>query len=72
MIYSGGQPTVRITIARADGKIVKNEIVNTNAKTVPYEWNGRSSTNAALGNGVYILRLQTAQATVARKAFINW
>lgn len=72
MIYSGGQSTVRITIARADGKILKNEIVNTNARNVLYEWNGRSSTNTTLGNGVYILRLQTDQATVSCKVFIQW
>jgi flagellar hook assembly protein FlgD len=72
LLFPGNQSTVRITIARADGKIVKNDIVNTNAKTVRYEWNGKSSSRASLGNGIYIIRMQTAQAILSKKAFVNW
>ena len=72
VIFPGNQATVWITIARADGKIVKNEIVNTNARILPYEWNGKSLAGITVGNGIYIIRMQTMQGTIAKKAFINW
>jgi Tol biopolymer transport system component len=72
LINPGNQPAVRITIARMDGKIVLNDWVKTNGKIVTFTWNGKSLSGNSLGRGMYVFRIQTSQAAIAKKVIVNW
>jgi Zn-dependent metalloprotease len=67
MISGASNSPVRISIARADGKIVHSDKIFISGQKVPYNWNG-----IRLGTGVYFLRLQTPKTmTIKRIAFFN-
>ncbi len=72
LIVSGNQSTVSITIARADGKIIKNDLVYTGSRTVPYDCRASSFSGKTPGNGIYIIRMQSSQGAIVKKAFISW
>jgi bacillolysin len=71
MISGAGQTMVHISITRADGKIIHRETVFAGKESAPYTWNGRTGTGISLGQGIYFLRMQTPQGTVAKKLFFN-
>ena len=71
MIAGAGQSPVRISIIRADGKIIHHETMFAGADLVPYTWNGKIDLGAPLGRGVYFIRLQTPRGAVAKMFFIE-
>jgi Zn-dependent metalloprotease len=72
MISGASNSPVRISIARADGKIIHSDKIVMSGQKVPYNWNGRAANGNQLGTGVYFMRLQTPKTmAVKRIAFFN-
>lgn len=63
VITGAGNVGVRISVVRADGRIVHREILFAASKTVSYTWN----TRGAIARGIYFIRMETPRGIVAKK-----
>ena len=62
-IVGAAQTQVRLSIIRADGKIVHQKKLIVTGESVPYLWNRKSTA----GSGVYFIRMETPQGSVVKK-----
>ena len=77
--YNGGmkaeitgaqQLPVRLSIIRADGKVVYRTVVFSGVNTLSWVWNGMTAAGAPVGRGMYFVRAATARGAVTRKLVI--
>ena len=62
-IIGAAQSLVRISIIRADGKIVHQKKMYVSGESVPYVWNRKNGG----GSGVYFMRMETPHGAVVKR-----
>ncbi len=62
-IIGAAQSQVRISVIRADGKIIHQKKIKISGESVPYVWNRKSGG----GRGIYLIRMETPQGPVVKK-----
>jgi hypothetical protein len=63
VITGAGNAAVRISIVRADGRIVHQETLSATGKPLVYTWN----TRRAIARGIYFIRVATPRGIVTKK-----
>ncbi len=72
MITGAGNSMVRISICRADGKVLHREKIFTEKEKTPYCWSGKLTNGRKARTGVYFMRIETPhQAAVTKVPFVN-
>jgi len=71
IISGAGNGPVRVSIARADGRVIHRETVFSAAAPVAYSWSAATGGGARLGRGVYFVRIECPMGAVAKKLFIT-
>lgn len=66
LIVGTGKAPVRISIARADGKLVRRETLAAGSELISYSWNGNITRGTATGCGVYFIRVESVSGAVAK------
>ncbi|HLV30215.1 MAG TPA: M4 family metallopeptidase [Chitinispirillaceae bacterium] len=64
------QSQVRISIIRADGKIVDKKMIFATRENVPYIWNSKNAGGGFVGSGIYFIRMETPHGAVVKKIAI--
>lgn len=67
-IIGAAQSLVRISIIRADGKIVHQKKMYVSGESVPYVWNRKNGG----GSGVYFMRMETPHGAVVKRTALFW
>lgn len=66
-VTGASQTQVRISIIRADGKIVNKQKIVATRECVPFFWNRKTAGGGFGGSGIYFIRMETPHGAVVKK-----